>query len=336
MIAGLAAGDSRLRGLRPFDPLRDLPPTAELIELAFGDLLDSSSREMLHEMRTLSWLLGPLFSLLNATGSPLANFYSGFVWVEQGKVVGNVTVHRHYKGRTGWFISNLAVHPDFRRQGIASQLVAAAIEFAKGKGAQRVSLEVRAENNAARVLYRLLGFTEVDSVTKMRMDRPPESTALPLPRAEIRRVQGGEVHTLLGLVEEALSAEAREIMPSAQSDYRASPSRRFISFLGDLLRGSTTMHLAAYRDGEIAALLTLRTGAFLVAHSLSLMVHPRHRGQAEDALLAHALYALESRRWQPILAEIHPTYDLAVEALERHGFVELETMELFTLDLRGL
>jgi hypothetical protein len=42
---------------------------------------------------------------------------------------------------------------------------------------------------------------------------------------------------------------------------------------------------------------------------------------------------VENRRWQPILAEIHPSYDLAIDAFQRHGFVALETMGLFTLDL---
>jgi len=333
MIASLAARDSDFRGLRPFDPFRDLPPTAELIELAFGDALDSSSREMLREMRTLSWLLGPLFFVLNAAGSPLAGFYSGFVWVEQGRIVGNVTVHHHYKGRTGWFISNLAVHPDFRRQGIASRLVSEGIEFAKGKEARRISLEVRAENSTARALYSRLGFTEVDSVAKMRMDRPPGATLLPLPRAEIRLVKRGEWQQLLHLAEEALSPEAREILPLNKGDYRHSALKWLSSGLGGLLKGRSTFHFAAYRHGEMAGLLTLKTGAFLVANSLSLMVHPAHRGEVEEGLLIHALHAVENHLWQPILAEIHPSYDLAIDAFQRHGFVALETMDLFTLDL---
>jgi ribosomal protein S18 acetylase RimI-like enzyme len=333
MVAGPAAMGGDSQGLRPFNPLRDLPPTAELIELAFGDALDSSSREMLREMRTLSWLLGPLFSLLNVTGTPLGGFYSGFVWIEGGRIVGNITVNHHYKGRTGWFISNLAVHPEFRRRGIATRLMRAGIDFARKKKARRISLEVRAENEPARVLYKGLGFADVDSVTKMRMDQPPTATPLAIGRAEVRLLKRGEWQGPFRLAQATLSPEAKEILPLRESDYRHSGLRQFISGLSDLLKGSYTFDFGAYRLGQMIGLLTLKTGAFALANSLSLMVHPDHRGEIEDGLLVQALYTLENRRWRPLLAELHPSYSLAVETFERRGFLEIETMDLLTLDL---
>ncbi len=118
----------------------------------------------MREMRALGWLLGPLFWLTNTMHFPLAETYDGFVWMEAGKIVGNVTVHRRYGEKKGWFISNLAVHPDYRRRGIARGLVSAGVQMAQQRGAPRISLEVRADNTAARALYAGLGFTEVDSV----------------------------------------------------------------------------------------------------------------------------------------------------------------------------
>ncbi len=334
MIAGLAARDTAASGLRPFDPLRDLRPAAELIELAFGDALDSAGRQMLREMRTLSSVLGPLFWLVGASGSPLADFYSGYVWLEEGEIVGNVTVHRHYRGRRGWFISNLAVHPQFRRKGIATRLVKAGIDFARAKDARRISLEVKAENRPARRLYSGLGFTEIDSVTKMRMSRPPTATPLTLQKAQIKLLQRAEGQELFRLAQEALSPEAQEILPLRESDHRQSALRRLITGLGDLLKGRLAFRFAAYSQGRLAGLLTLRTGAFLAVHSLSLMVHPDHRGEVEESLLTHALCTLEGRRWQPLVAEIHPSYRLAIEAFDQYGFAESETMQLLTLSLR--
>ena len=55
-------------------------------------------------------------------------------------------------------IATLATHPDFRRQGIAEQLLIAALCSARAEGASRAFLEVRAGNAAALELYNKYGF----------------------------------------------------------------------------------------------------------------------------------------------------------------------------------
>lgn len=57
-------------------------------------------------------------------------------------------------------ILNVAVHPDFRRQGVGIHLMNAAISEARDKQATCVTLEVRRSNVAARRLYRKLNFEE--------------------------------------------------------------------------------------------------------------------------------------------------------------------------------
>lgn len=57
-------------------------------------------------------------------------------------------------------ILNVAVHPDYRRQGIGIQLMRAAIQEARDKQATCVTLEVRRSNVGARRLYRKLNFEE--------------------------------------------------------------------------------------------------------------------------------------------------------------------------------
>lgn len=62
-------------------------------------------------------------------------------------------------------IINVAVHPEYRRKGIGEGLVSFVIETCKGLGLERIFLEVRRSNVAARRLYRKLGF-EVIGVRK--------------------------------------------------------------------------------------------------------------------------------------------------------------------------
>lgn len=57
-------------------------------------------------------------------------------------------------------ITNLAVHPDFRHQGIGRALMLEAMRLAFISGVCRIMLEVRPSNMAARNLYSSLGFYE--------------------------------------------------------------------------------------------------------------------------------------------------------------------------------
>ena len=56
---------------------------------------------------------------------------------------------------------NVAVHPDYRRQGIAEGLCLALVEALKEKGNHCLTLEVRASNDPAKALYEKLGFLQV-------------------------------------------------------------------------------------------------------------------------------------------------------------------------------
>jgi len=55
-------------------------------------------------------------------------------------------------------ITNLAVRPDCRRQGIAGALLEQLLAEAGSKGAEKITLEVRRSNHLAQNLYRKYGF----------------------------------------------------------------------------------------------------------------------------------------------------------------------------------
>ena len=56
---------------------------------------------------------------------------------------------------------NIAVHPEYRRRGIAEALIDALVNALREKGSRALSLEVRASNDPAIALYEKLGFTQV-------------------------------------------------------------------------------------------------------------------------------------------------------------------------------
>ena len=59
------------------------------------------------------------------------------------------------------YITNVAVRNEYRRQGIAGELLGVFRRFAEGNKLAFLTLEVRESNEAARLLYTSLGFTEI-------------------------------------------------------------------------------------------------------------------------------------------------------------------------------
>ncbi len=55
-------------------------------------------------------------------------------------------------------INNVAVLPDFRKQGMAQKLVGALADYCENKGINRFTLEVNANNTPAKNLYKKMGF----------------------------------------------------------------------------------------------------------------------------------------------------------------------------------
>lgn len=74
-----------------------------------------------------------------------------------GKIIGMIVV---------WLlvdeahVATIATHPDYRRQGIAKELLLYALRYMSKEGAVTSFLEVREGNNAALEMYRRFGYEE--------------------------------------------------------------------------------------------------------------------------------------------------------------------------------
>jgi len=77
-------------------------------------------------------------------------------------------------------IATLAVHPEFRRQGIAHRLLQTALNASYNEGALRSFLEVRAGNIAALAMYRELGFEVVGRRSRYYHDNNEDALLMTL------------------------------------------------------------------------------------------------------------------------------------------------------------
>jgi ribosomal protein S18 acetylase RimI-like enzyme len=60
--------------------------------------------------------------------------------------------------RPMWFLEDLYVDPSARNQGVATSLLRHAEDFARGTGAERITLATAHDNAAAQSIYRKLGY----------------------------------------------------------------------------------------------------------------------------------------------------------------------------------
>lgn len=79
-------------------------------------------------------------------------------------------------------IASLATHPEFRRLGIAKQLLVEALDSAYSEGARIGFLEVRAGNEIARSMYQKLGFEEVGRRERYYKDNNEDAILMTLNR----------------------------------------------------------------------------------------------------------------------------------------------------------
>ncbi len=158
--------------LRPLDVFHDLRAVAELIRTCFN--LDADGMRFVTHMLRASENPRYLRRLVlhpESASLPIV----GYVWEEDGRIVGNTSLIRMSGGGVRRFvIANVAVAPAYRRRGIARHLVQAALDLARRKRAQEVWLQVKEENQGAQALYRELGFrTEAVRATWLRPGRAP-------------------------------------------------------------------------------------------------------------------------------------------------------------------
>jgi len=328
VVTAMLRGDRVKSGVRPFDPRRDLKSVADLIAVAFEDRLAPDGDIALAEMyRVARW--GPLLSWLYWPSLGRAGVAPGFVWVEQGRVVGNVSLRRALEWG-GFFIGNVAVHPDWRRRGIASALMHAALEAISRRSGRWVGLEVRADNDVAGRLYSHLGFREVGRTLHML-----RSAGLPWTRGaqtyppSLRRGRSQDGVALIELVQAIVSGPHRPLLELRRSDYRPGWERT----LDCWLEGRREVWWVVEQEGAFLGAVRAMRERRRRPDRLEVLVRPGGGHRLEAMLVQCGLASLLGAHKKMVESVLPNPAQSLVTALENAGFQELRVLVQMRLDL---
>ncbi|MGC8786207.1 MAG: GNAT family N-acetyltransferase, partial [Anaerolineae bacterium] len=229
-------------------------------------------------------------------------------------------------------ISNVAVHPDFRGRGIARQLMKAAIQEARQKGARWIILEVQTDNAPARQLYTELGFQVYDTIAELSLPvgkQAQRQTPTLVLRERRPEDWQGVCHLLQATTPEAVQA----VRPIVDSHYRPTIKQSLGRWLDSLLYLRQTRDWLLEKDGHIVALLQATGQYTKAAHRLQIYVHPEHRGAIEEGLVASGLDWLSHFPDREVASTVSTSHPEALQAFQRIGFRTLRLLDQMGLNL---
>ncbi|NLX08938.1 MAG: GNAT family N-acetyltransferase [Chloroflexi bacterium] len=294
----------------------DLPILIDLIPLAFqypeheawsmqADEIESfvDSTKTLHRL----W---PLLRVAQVFSPSLRDLLLGYIWFEDDRPVGLTNVLRQGSSDR-WIIGNVAVLPDYRRRGIARQLVAASVDLARQRGARAISLDVVADNLPAYALYDRLGFVHYTGRAELVHEGGallPEST---LPDGyTLQRGTVTDWRPRYSLAQRITPDAVQQYTPVEADYFRQSSLLRALAPLIQRAMGNRVDVFKVHAQGQIVAsgIVTARLHPGGM-NSLSILLDPAHAALAPafvDCLLRHVLTLSPGRRtelsvphWQP-------------------------------------
>jgi ribosomal protein S18 acetylase RimI-like enzyme len=327
MIVTAPSQDQSKNGPRPININTDVPGILKLLELVFGASLDAEGRKMFTgnasalESPAILWRLSPAAAKLSL----------GFVWEENGRIVGNVTVlTTEIPGR--FLVVNVAVHPDYRRRGIARLLMQRVENLVRQRQGNQILLQVVKQNNAAIELYNSLNYTRVGSMTHWtapvsrlrRLELNLDTVGPP-----IRELKRHEWKAAYALDQQALHADLHWPERLDADAYKNGFWVKAMNFLNG--RQAETWIATAAKNQLVG--LGAITSEWGRAHEASIRVHPSWQGRLERPLLAKLMRRLQYLPRRNVQID-HPDDDELVNSLlQEANFQPRRTLTHMRLDL---
>ena len=234
--------------IHPLRGRKDLAAVADLIEICFAESMDPDGRDYLRNLRRYakSSASVPLKNrVLDRSTMPV----QGFIWEEDGEIVGNLTLIPYFRpGCRYMMVANVAVLPAYRRKGIARKLTQTALDYTRTHGAASTWLHVRNDNLSAQNLYRSLGFVERSRRTTWQLEKEGlDSQAFPSENVSVTSRRPRDWHQQETWLDGIYPKDVAWNLPIEKK--RLKPSLH--NYFKSIFYGKQAEHLSCYQEGQL-------------------------------------------------------------------------------------
>jgi ribosomal protein S18 acetylase RimI-like enzyme len=300
-----------------------------LLELVFAEEIEVRGMDIRAELSTYKKIL-PLFKVLGLFSKTFRYALIGFVFKnKEGQIVASANTSSL---SNRWEIAMVATHPDYRRRGLAKELVTDAITFAKDKNAKMCTLEVIADNTSAYNLYRELGFKHYDSIAEMKLGSnnwqninytpiPDEYVLTPFKRDQKTNLQRYHLKT------KETPKEVQNYLPVDKKRYKSSKLKNLLRPLMKRLFSITLNSWIIYFKEELAGTILVNLDkSGKNPHRIELVIDPEHQGNLAKSMISLALSKIKESGLinQNSLITVRSTNNDLMDILRTYGFTIVE------------
>jgi GNAT superfamily N-acetyltransferase len=301
-----------------------MPQVLDLIEIGFRDELDPQGWKMLRQMRQLYQPNSLSRLVTNATLET-----TGFVWVDNGRIVGNLSLrHAQPRSSRGRLIGNVVVHPDYRHRGIGRALMERAIAKAKNDYAMWVGLEVRADNVVACRLYQHLGFHAVGITEHLLRPQGLRRPEHPGPDGGWRRSRPQDALNWQHLATLAHGRDQRRVLETRTDQYRFGGLDHWVNRWLSRQREGAWVHVL---DGHVDLAAHVQSDRKNRFHIWEMLMDPALGKGGANELLSQTLSETRQLAHWPVVTIVADQPAL-IAALEGIGFRRHRTLQQMILE----
>ncbi len=322
---------------------RDFEGIKKIFELSFTEEYARREVDIVRRIEKIAAVY-PLVKTLSLFPNPYQHLFTVHVARVPGAsgveaIAGMAQMSPRNAKETRWHVDNIAVHPDFRGQGIARQLLDDVFRYYVERGADRFTLEVDTTNTGAIQLYEKLGFRRYSTLYYHKMSARKlgefrDLAELTVPPGLRKRTPADDA-ALLELYEQSIPQHIRSVEDRCEADFQRGLLQEGTRWLKKSLKRSESLHWVVEDPQRECVVASLELSAQLRAlpHVIQMTVNPGYSDLAE-VLLRFALHQLAQVRINPVLIGSFECQRPKREAVKALGFKKLTADFLMVKEAR--